>query len=453
MKVLNDICSRIRLRRLQLFFPFLVLLIILISSCNEKSKNYSILEFTGDGGVLNYSKSLLLISHVSDSINPTALMAGTGDLIMFGDNEFLYHRESSQNKFAFKTINGVDYLNNKIYSMTIPGNDNMIPWFKEMKNRDISTLDFLYFKSKIQESYFPYLNDLAKTKPGTGLGYGEKFGDMAGLLKIFNPGFIIGPSLSTKDFNQLSGLTNLELLLVSLKDSLYNDPLPAMPGLKQLFLGDIDDKAVITDDFLVNNKQLERLIIMKSGRFDFSIIKPLNNLKELIVSGFDSVENMNLIKSHKQLQVLSITGEKFRYDSPLKELADIHWMTFSPNTTQDEFKMLVESHPDLEVVEIINNKVINNLHPLLQLKKIYGLSVTDTLTDIATLKSLKNLKYLSIPKNVFNDSLRKAALQNSLPDTRIYANQGFCLGSGWLLLIIPLILVFRAFNRRSRAGV
>ena len=447
--MLNDNYCGNRTLLEQSFLSFLALLIILITSCTGKPQNYSILEFKGEGGVANYSKSLLLISHESDSVNPTALLAGTGDLLMFGDNEFLYFKESSQNKFSFKTIDKVDYINDKINSINIPGNEDMIPWFKQMKNTDISTLEFLNFKSKIQEGYFPYLTDLAKTKPGIGIGYAGKLGDMAGLFKIFNPGFVIGANLSQEDFNQLSGLTNLELLLINLEDSIYRDPLPAMPRLKQLIIGENKNEAIIKDNFLINNRQIEKLIIMTSGKFDFSIIKPLKNLKELVVSGFDSVENFDLIKSHKNLEVLSITSEKFRYDSNLNELSKIHWITFSSNTSQEDFNQFIKFHSDIEVVEIIKNKEINSLLPLLQLRKFYGLTITDTLTDIGTIKSLRNLKYLSLPKAVLKDSLRKAEIQKSLPDTRIVANQGFCLGSGWLILIIPFILLFRVFAKQK----
>jgi hypothetical protein len=121
-------------------------------------------------------------------------------------------------------------------------------------------------------------------------------------------------------------------------------------------------------------------------------------------------------------------------------------MTFNKEATQDGFNSFLESHPDLEVVTIINNDTIRNLKPLLNLKRLYGLTVADSLTDFAAIKSLKSLKYLSLPYDLLNDSIIKADLQKSLPGTVIVANQGVCLGSGWLLLIIPLILAFRFFT-------
>jgi hypothetical protein len=113
--------------------------------------------------------------------------------------------------------------------------------------------------------------------------------------------------------------------------------------------------------------------------------------------------------------------------------------------TQKEFSFLTENHPNLEVVDIFRNDTINSLQPLANLPKLLGLTVMDTLTDIASLKKLTNLKYMSLPAECLKDTLLKADLQKSLPNTRIVANEGFCMGSGWLLLLIPLVLIFRLF--------
>jgi hypothetical protein len=124
-------------------------------------------------------------------------------------------------------------------------------------------------------------------------------------------------------------------------------------------------------------------------------------------------------------------------------------MTFYEETTQDIFNSFIDSHPDVEVIEIFNNVTISNLQPLIKLSNLYGLTVTDTVTDLAAIKSLKSLKYLSLPDKLMNDSITKADLLKSLPGTKIVANQGVCLGSGWLLLIIPLIIVLGLYNRQK----
>jgi hypothetical protein len=80
------------------------------------------------------------------------------------------------------------------------------------------------------------------------------------------------------------------------------------------------------------------------------------------------------------------------------------------------------------------------------------LTITDTITDIASIKTLRNLKYLSLPYDFLDDSVNRAELQKSLPGTRIVPNEGFCMGSGWLLLLIPLVLIIRSFTGRKNRG-
>lgn len=434
--------------RRHLFFPFFIMLILLFSSCTHRPKPYSILEITGKGSIYNFSKSPLPVMYEPDSINSTALLADNGDILVYDENHCFYYRDSSKNSFSIETIKNEGFINGKINSIRIPANDDMIPWFKQMGSKDISTLGFLYLDSIIGESYIPYLKDLAKAKPYIGLGYDGDLKDLKRMLEIFKPGFLIGVRLSRKDFSLLSGLTNLEFLSASLNDSICTEPLPAMPELEQLVLTDFKMDAV-KSDFLINNKQIEKLSVVGSDKFDFSFIEPLNSLKELIINKADTIENFDLIRNHKQLELLSVAGVKLNNDIALKELPGIRWMAFNEEVTQDEFDSFIEGHPGLEVVEIFDNDTIKNLQPLLNLRKLAGLTVTDTLTDYATIKSLKNLKYLSLPKDILNDSIKKTELQKSLPDTRIVSNQGVCLGSGWLLLLIPLILVLKVFTTQK----
>jgi hypothetical protein len=325
----------------------------------------------------------------------------------------------------------------------------MIPWIKNLTERDLSTLQFISFNSKIPESYLPSLTELAKIRPDAGLYFTGDFAAMAELLRIFRPRYIASPSLARSDYDMLSKLTSLEILMVSIEDSVINDPLPALPSLKQIFVSNMGEDVTISNNFLTNNKQIERVIIQKSGSFDFTIMKPLENLKELVVSGADEIVNLDLINNHKNLEVLSVTGEKLVYDPTLIKLPDLRWMTFSSNVSQAEFTSFINAHPALEVIEIIENSKINNFQPLSKLSMLCGLTMTDTVADITSIKTLTNLKYLSVPDKFLSDKFIKAELQKSLPNTRIAANEGFCLGSGWLLLLIPLVLIIRFFGKRQ----
>jgi hypothetical protein len=426
---------------------FILVVLLLISSCTKKMEPYSILEFTGSSSVLNYSKQLQQIGFPGDSTHPAALLASEGDLIIL-DEGLYYYRRPSQNKFCLKDINWVTYINDKVVSVNIPDNEDVIPWFKQMNSADLSDLQYLKIPMKLPESYIPLFNELVKIKPDISVDYsGENLDDLVKKIRNFNPRFLSGLTLYEKDYKLLPGFTNLELLLAILGDSIYKIPLPAMPQLKILIMNPARNYEM-SNDLLKNNKQIEKLIIMKEGIFDFSLIEPLENLKELTVNGYDTIINLDLIKKHRNLELLSL-GIAFKPNRILDELPALRWMSFSSKTSQDDFDSFIEHHPNIEIVEIIDNKDITNLKPLLGLVNIYGLTVSGTVEDTVTIKKLKKLKYLSLPADFLQDSLLSAELKKLYPSTVIAPNEGVCLGSGWLLLIIPLVLSIMIVKRKK----
>jgi hypothetical protein len=429
------------------------MVIMLLTSCTSTTEPYSILEFSGVEGINNFSKSYFLMLNESDSINPNVIMGSRGDLFWCDEYLFQYNGISPQNKFKFKSTDSALYVNDKIISIDIPVKGDTVPWLKNLQKYDFSALQFINVNSKIPDSYLPCLTDLAKIKSDAGIFLQGDLGDMAGLLKIFNPRTIIGSFITRSDYDQLSKLTNLEMLMISLTDSVITDPLPFMPALKQLLLTELNDNIELTNDFLVNNKQIEKLVIQKSGELDLSILQPLDNLKELVINVSDNILNFNLINDNTRLEVLSVTGNNLAYNPDLIKLPLLRWMAFSSNVSQEEFNSFIDTHPDLEVIELIENDTITSLKALSKLSKLYGLTVNDTVTDIEAVKTLSKLRYLSLPKDFLDDPVKKAEIQKSLPGAQIAANEGFCLGSGWLLLIIPLVLITRFFRNKERQKI
>jgi hypothetical protein len=424
--------------------------IMFITSCTLHQEPYSIFEFKGGEDIGNYSKSLFMTQNKADSINPVFSLGEKGDLFMFGEFLFMVSDTSTQTRFIFLDDDSILTVNGKIYSIDIPGNDDMIPWMRNIKEVDLSALQIIRFESKIQDSYLPYLTELATKRPNVGIVYNGKIQELAELLKIFHPKFIGGAKFQKTDYDLLSGLDKIKILMISPEDSLITGPLPSMPSLEQLFLTEMSGNNVLPNDLLNNNKQIKRVVLEEPENFDLSILAPLDNLKELVVAGIDTVLHFDLINNHKKLEVLSIATEDRVYDPSLIKLPSLRWMLVPSFATQEEFNVLTDNHPNLEVVDIFRNDTIHSLQPLSKLTKLYGLTVMDTLTDLVSIKKLTNLKYLSLPVEVLKDSLVNADLHQSLPNTRIVANEGFCMGSGWLLLLIPLVLVFRFLAVRKK---
>jgi len=52
---------------------------------------------------------------------------------------------------------------------------------------------------------------------------------------------------------------------------------------------------------------------------------------------------------------------------------------------------------------------------------------------------MENLEILVVEQNIYDNSPDQISrLREALPGTRIVPGGGFCLGSGWILLLMPL---------------
>lgn len=423
------------------FFRNLAFLFIILfwSSCHQKTESFAILEFQNGGEVCNYSKSLLFSVNKPASGNTTVILGSKGDLFVLDDFLYYYQDTFPQKRLSVRYTDSVLFVDGKISCINISGKDSLIPWMKNLLNEDLSALQVINISSDTIAGCFRDLKELAALRPGAGIVFSGNFHNMEALCQVFQPQLIVSPTLYKSGYGKLASLTGLKVLIASAGDSLLTDPLPAMPSLKHLALTEIEEHAVISGDLLIHNKQLERVGLGKEGAIDFSLLRPLENLKELVIIGADSILNPEEINRHKNLELLFLAGDELDFDPSVFHLPRLRWIAIPSCVTQDEFTTLLKNHPNLEVVEIFGNDTITSLKQLSALSKLSGLAIMDTVTDLATVKTLKNLKYLSLPHELLNDSLFNAELHRTLPGTKIAANDGFCLGSGWLLLLLPAV--------------
>jgi hypothetical protein len=60
---------------------------------------------------------------------------------------------------------------------------------------------------------------------------------------------------------------------------------------------------------------------------------------------------------------------------------------------------------------------------------------------IDSIIQLTDLKFLSLPAEMMDDPENASLLKENLPETIIVPSTGICLGTGWILLFIPFILI------------
>jgi len=422
----------------------LVIGIGLAVSCTNKTDPYSIIKLNGKGECYNFSKYWGYMLN-PDSSCTTSMLLGKGDLLALGEGG-VFFPNSDEKTINFEEKPPFFYVNGKITSISISNDTDLIGWFKQMKPDDISDLKAILFNSEIPENYYPYLSKIAHIKPHASLFFKDKCKIDPEMLKLFSPRYLIGQKLLQKDYNLLAGFKDLEVLSLGLDDSIINVPLPYLPKLKQVILLP-DSKSSIASSFLKNNSQIEKLTLT-ADQIDLTFIKLLKNLKECSFVGSKETTNLNFLKQFKKLEVLRLVGDNYNNINIVNELPNLRWLALPKNTSQQEFNSIIANHKNLEVLEILACDSVKSFKSLAQLNNLYGLIITHG--GDSTILSLKNLKYLSLPKDDFEDGAKIASLHKSLPGCTIVPNEGFCLGSGWLLLLIPFILIFRLMMRNIK---
>jgi len=425
--------------------------VILWTSCQPVKEPFLLLEFQSEVEVSNYSKSLFFAVTQPVDTGKTILMGSRGDLFLLGEFLVQYRDTSIRKPLVVQETDSILFINGKITSISLSGKNSEIAWMKDLLKQDLSNLQTVSITSDTIGACLGDLKKLAAVRPDAGIVFSGEFNRLKEVLNIFHPPLILSPSLHQSDYGLLAALPQLKILIAEAVDSVMNEPLPAMPSLKQLVFTDLNQHAVITGDLLVNNRQIEKIGLANGGKLDLSFLRSLKNLRELVITQTDSLLNQEEINRHAELEVLVLAGKQMKIDPSVIRLPHLRWLAIPATVTQDEFNLLIKNHPGLEVVEIMNNDTISKLTALSGLPELTGLTLLDTVTDLQTVKTLKGLKYLSLPKTLLEDSLTRVELYQALPGTTIAANEGFCMGSGWLLLLLPLVLILR-FGWRKRAN-
>lgn len=392
----------------------------------------------------NLSKNYNLNGYTSFNATKGALLAEKGDVLGINNTFIHFNNVKEDSMHLSNDEDSLVFINNKINSIVITGKEDLLPWFRSMSAASVNDLQSIRFSTRIPGSYVSYLKEIARLKPNTALVFEEDdsvnmINDYIQRADFFTPRFI-NATITQQQLPQLAHFKTVECLYIDIADSVVTTPLPAIPSLKQCIIYG-DDLKNITPSFFNNNTQLQKLTIVKSID-NYDLLQPLHQLEELSINNTEKKADLSVLKSKlNNLSVLIIAGRYNDIDT-LATLHKLRWLGLPENTTQQQFNTIASQLKALEVLEMQGNDTITNLSALQQLHNLKGLVITDTVTDKQSLYSLKELHYLSVPYNNRTDSIYILALQKTIPGCIVVPNSGACLGSGWLLLLLPMTLVF-----------
>jgi hypothetical protein len=440
-------------RKNKTFWVIIILLMVLVGILYltaYKKTNYQVVRLKGAESYANYSKSNVTwwAANTVDSLS--ALPVYDKDLIyMMKDDDFTYRyliTDGRDLKFSMEDFKY--FLNGHLISINIDESEGLQDWMKHLSTREIKDLRSLYISGDIPDDYINYLSEIAVTKPRLGIILSGNSLNADKLFDIFDPEWLFAPgfTLDNKLLDKILQSKHLELICMNITSLEEVNKLSVLPDLKTLMIYDMRQPA--DGETIELNDHLESLSLIKSGIRNLDFLRHSSFLKELYCFGCDSLTDISRIRDINTMRFLSFAMCDSLTDiAVVNRIPSLLWFSFPVKTDQDAFKAFFPAHKDIRVIELTGCVNIHDLQPLKTLKHLKGVIVSGMNLDTTTFPVMKNLNYLSLPdKYLESDTTRLSRLHATMPFTTIIPNSvgGLCLGSGRLLLFIPLLVLVGA---------
>jgi len=444
-------------------FIFFIIILLLWQCKGKEEEDIRLVTIKGSnvGRFLDYNTSFSAL----DSLGYISVLTRNGDWLST-DSFFFCVSRNLPDTIQVHQLDSLLYINGDLTGISISSDSPPLSFFNQLSTEEISHLQTIQFEKPIWDSMRPYLKKMALLNPDVDIVYFSEIDsvallnrDLLWLSQYFQPRAIfVANETDSISFSSLTKFPSLETLLITLpkKGDRY---LPHLPHLKEIILFNDEDSTYIGSDFFRENPDLESLKIIdyEGVDIDWTSLNMLKKLKNLYIES-DSI-NLNaiyghhpLLKSlHLRLYKEGVSNSGIFKKNKLKWLslypADDPFMGLNPKVFQDSF-------PELEYLEFENNDSLLDYSNFKNLKNLKYLIVSGKVGLDSTLHNLDHLRYLSLSDDFLKDSVNVVKVKRALPNTIITPNSGICLGSGWLLLIIPLAgLWFYFLKPKKNIGV
>jgi hypothetical protein len=163
------------------------------------------------------------------------------------------------------------------------------------------------------------------------------------------------------------------------------------------------------------------------------------------VDAESGVLDISSITRYPRLELLAFRDCDIGDLQPIGALPRLEWLGLTREFTQEELNQVVELTPHLTVLEFLGEEELTDLTPLTGMGSLKGLMVGSG-APVEPLLQMDQLTYLGLwPGDGPEESITLEdfeLLQARLPETTVTVVAPFCLGSGLILLLVPLVGVF-----------
>jgi hypothetical protein len=440
-----------------------------------------------EGAAICYNYTLAPFSWMlSEKERPAGLLARDGDLLAFlsdlkeGHPLFLRYRATDGTALAVAFEGGRLLLSGKTVSALLK-DEATWEWLGQASEEDLKGLRLLQMGvgESIDAAHLEILKKVALANPAIDLWLEPREAPPKGeegaaapaavgpseVLSLFRPRLLAAEaSLLSEEMDKIRpALEDVEVLILNDAKGGNLDFLSHLPRLRTLVLSNWSAEEAPLPKGLKNLRSL--VLFGDKSLADLSPIAGLAQLEQLTFVG-GNVEDLGGLAKLPRLKTLSLTAcEKVTDIGPLKDLP-LEYLSFPPKISQQEFDAAVKAHPGLRAVELFSCENVKDIGYLKDLKDIQALLLISKVKReqpppeeakaedeklFADLKAMKGLRLLVLPPWEGEEANAQIAdLQKSLPDCLISAGQPLCLGSGWILLLSPVVAGAWLISRRRR---
>jgi len=392
------------------------------------------------------------INWLSDSPEgqPQALLLRDGDLIFGPDAPFRY-QASDGTSLKIEAEKWMVRVGQKIVTIGFNEQEGR-DWLAKATDSQLKDLRLVGIPKDISADVHDLLGRLASANPSVDLMLESEAGLLETLPKFAPRSVFMPDDAKTASVGLLANEPQLETLLIKSDEAGGLDVLAKIPKLTRLVVGDWDPAKTGPLPTGMNSHLRSLIVAGGSAVKDLAGLKNVpTDLEELSVIDTKNLTDITGVSRFPHLTTLILNGSEGIGDlSGLSALKDLRWVGVPEKTTQEQFAAFVSAHADLAVLDLIGNKQITSLAPLASLTHLEGLILQGPYENMSAIHALKTLKFVGLSDKVWDASPEQvAALKAALPDAMVVRVSPFCLGSGWILLLAPALLIVWAVRRRT----
>ena len=393
----------------------------------------------------------------ADKIGPAGLLARDGDWLFSethskkdDDNIFYIYRASDGPVVKPTLEKGLLRVAGKVVGISIGKDSGGRAWLERATPAELAAVRVLSLRSAVDAAILPTFQKLAAVNPDVTV-FTESAANLRLALQVFRPRAYFLPKEKEGDWKEVVATQRQVETLILERSALASlDVLPLLPNLRRLVISDweADQNGALPPGLVT----LKILHLWGTDVKDLSAFGPLPaGLEELSIVMSTQLSDISGLAGLAGLKALTLTGCKKVTDlSSLAGLQQLQSVGLPSGISQEQFAAFVAAHRNLKVLEIVGCNQVTDLTPLRELHGLEGLiltgsekeasSVIASPQNVEVLRSLKSLRYLGIsPGSGKEVSPEFAALRRALPDALVVPVAPLCLGSGWILVLLPVV--------------